>query len=157
MDALVELCRTGRFGPLALGMSAAEVESQLGPPDSVDFIHGEPSRQRHQYRSLRLTLIARPGEELDKDRLRLASVQVRLTRPLLLPEQLQQGLSYDWIEPIRDDVAQRLTANDVHFEVESGFTDVPENQNLIVRHARGGNVMIRVFAGTVRSIDAFSG
>ncbi len=157
MDALVELCRTGGLGPLALGMSAAEVESQLGPPDSVDFIHGEPSRQRHEYRSLRLTLIGRPGTELDKDKLRLTSVQVRLARPLLLPEQLQLGLSYDWTEPTRDEVTQRLTADGVRFEVEREFTDVPENQNLIVRHSGGGNVMIRVFQGTVRSIDAFSG
>jgi hypothetical protein len=157
MDALVELCRTGTFGPLAFGMSAAEVESRLGAPDSVDFIHGEPSRQRHRYRSVRLTLIGRPGDELDKDKLRLTSVQVRLTMPLLLPEQLQQGLSYDWIEPTRDEVTRRLSTENVQFEVEREFTDVPENQNLIVRRAGGGNVMIRVFDGTVRSIDAFNG
>lgn len=157
MDALVELCRTGRFGPLTLGMSAAEVESQLGPPDSVDFIHGEPSRQRHRYRSVRLTLVGRPGDELDKDQLRLTSVQVRLTKPLQLPELLQHGLTYDWTEPARDEVIRRLSADDVAYEVEREFTDNPKNQNLIVRHAGGGNVLIRVFEEVVRSIDAFSG
>ena len=154
MSDLLELCRSGRLGPLVPGTTVADAERHLGAPDDVDFIHGEPSRQRHRYGSVRLTFVGRPGDEWDKAKLHLTAIQVRLSAPLRLPPSIEDDAG-GWTSPSRDDVAGRLKAAGVRFDVEREFTDVTENQDLVVRLATGGNVLIKVFHGMVRSIDAF--
>jgi hypothetical protein len=155
MDALVELCRTGRLGPLAPGMSMADVERLLGPPDDVDFIHGEPNRQRHRYGSIRLTLIGAFDAEAKPERLHLDAIQVRLTEPVRLPDKLHVTVGDDWVSPGRDEAVRRLREAGITVDVEAEFTDVAENQDLRVCRGTGGNVLIRVFDSKVRSINAF--
>jgi hypothetical protein len=138
-------------------MSAADVEGLLGAPDEVKWVQGESNWQRHHYGSLRLMLMARPGDEADKTKLRLNSVRVRLDEPLTLPRAVQPSLDFDWVRPSKDEVAQRLGSAGVAFAVHPNRYSGGTIENLVIAPAGGGTVLLESDGGVVRYIEASKG
>lgn len=94
MDAIVELCRTGQLGPLRLGMTAADVEQHLGPPDDVKWVHGDSNWQRYRYGNVRLMLTASSPDAPAKHELRLRRIRLDLCQsPVSLPASVASELS----------------------------------------------------------------
>jgi hypothetical protein len=138
-------------------MSAADVEALLGPPDEVKWVQGESNWQRHRYGSLRLMLMAPPGDELDPNKLRLSSVRVWLTEPLVMPPPLRPTLTDNWVRPARDDVARRLRSVGIEFAVQVNPYSEGTMENLVISPASGGTVVLESVSGEVHSIEASKG
>jgi hypothetical protein len=138
-------------------MTAAEIEALLGPAEDVKWVQGESNWQRHRYGSLRLMLMAQPGDELDKGRLSLRSVRVWLDEPLALPASLRPTLTHEWVRPSKDDVVGRLRAAGIDFVVEANPYSEGAMENLVTSPADGGTVLLESDSGVVRFIEASQG
>lgn len=110
-ELLVEFCRSGKLGPLVLGMSPPDVVRRIGEPGRIKSGHGDDCFQRYHYAPLELgmrcfnrEIRTRRGAGRD---LVLASISIKFggDEPLILPEAITR-------RPVASAASLRLA--DVH-------------------------------------------
>ncbi|MGW1680902.1 hypothetical protein [Saccharopolyspora sp. NPDC002376] len=106
-DLLVEFCRSGKLGPLVLGMNPNDVVERIGQPERIRNGQGDDCFQRYRYSSVELTMRCfsrksgiRRGAGLD---LALAGIRIDVSGDalLILPEMITQ-------KPVRPAASLRL-------------------------------------------------
>lgn len=111
MDVLIEFCRTGRLGPVALGLDAPTVEGLVGPPERTRAVQGEENRQRFSYADLSILFTGSFEETRDKASLSVDTITVTLRdRPVQLPRAISAGIERDWSAPPFADIVSALAA-----------------------------------------------
>ncbi len=114
MDVLVGFCRTGRLGPIVVGLNAIQLEELLGPPDSTHEVHGEPNRQRYRYGTLHVSLSGNFSADGDRSRLTIESFQLFLSHGAMnLPDVIAKEVTFDWETAGLDQVMRLLQTSGV--------------------------------------------
>lgn len=153
MDVLVEFCRTGELGPLRKGMTAAQVEQLLGPPEKIKLTQGEEHLRSYRYGNLSMTITCLDSEPPDKEHLRLRSVGVSFRRlPLELPGPIAVELTERWVSAQLDDVLAILRSAGVEATLEHDSV-TPLDGHYQRFSAGRKSVGITAFDGTITQIS----